>query len=123
MNAAKKGFYSVSIASASSCLTQLFRVIRSLTSLTERNQNTFRNSAISTEAFVCFLGDKVLSLHCNLPANVDTISELVAPWLSLDLLLDSFNLLSFADIGRILSALRLLLLLFGCSIAVNFQIA
>lgn len=49
VKAVKKEFYTASIASASSCPAQLFRVIQSLTFLTERTQDV-RNLAISCEA-------------------------------------------------------------------------
>lgn len=62
---------------------QLFRVIGSLTSLTEKSQNV-RKSALSCEAFASFFVEKVLSVHCDLLATVDTVSELEVPWSSLD---------------------------------------
>lgn len=50
---------------------------------------------------------KVLSLHCDLPANFDTIKELEALWLTLDLVFDSLNQFSLVDVNRILDTGRL----------------
>lgn len=54
-----------------------------------------------------FADNKVLLLCHDLLADVDTISELKAPWPFLDSVIDSFNLLSSVDIDRILGAVRL----------------
>ena len=105
MKAAKKSYFSTSIASASSCPAQLFRIIRSLTTL-EKQPNLNTNSTHSCEAFASFFAEKVLLLRRDLPANLDTVTELVAPRLSLGPALDHFDRILPADVDRLLRAGR-----------------
>uniref|UniRef100_A0A670I2H7 Reverse transcriptase domain-containing protein n=1 Tax=Podarcis muralis TaxID=64176 RepID=A0A670I2H7_PODMU len=103
VKAAKKAYFSASIASASSRPAQLFSIIRSLTSL-EGQPNLNNNLTHSCEAFASFFAEKVLSLRHDLPANLDTIKELEAPRLSSGPVLDHFDRISPADVDRFLQA-------------------
>ena len=105
MKAAKKSYFSASIASASSRPAQLFRIIRSLTTL-EGQPNLNTNSTHSCEAFASFFAEKVLLLRRDLPANLDTIMELEAPRLSSGPVLDHFDRILPADVDRFLQAGR-----------------
>lgn len=53
-----------------------------------------------------YFADKILSLCCDLPPNLDTVHELEAPWLSPDLSWDTFIWLSQADANRLLEAIQ-----------------
>lgn len=72
MKTAKKEFHTSSIASASSFPAQLFRKIKSLTSLPQGVQN-YKELAIDCEVFVSYFADKDLMLHQDLPDTVETV--------------------------------------------------
>lgn len=71
----------------------------------ERTQK-IRNLAINYRIFVSWFSVKVLLLHRDIPSSIDTLNELEAPWLPLELVFDNFSLLSSADVERILGAVR-----------------
>ena len=75
---AKKDFYAIAIASASSRPAQLFKTIRSLTSLSSGpSQNN--KMEISCEAFASFFVEKILRLCQDFSAEVEAVSEVEAP--------------------------------------------
>lgn len=75
----KKEFYTASSASTSSCPAQLFRIIESLSSLSQEMQK-HNDLTINAEVFGSYFVDKILSLCQKLPATIDTICELGGPW-------------------------------------------
>ncbi|XP_077782882.1 uncharacterized protein LOC144327417 [Podarcis muralis] len=105
MKAAKKSYFAASIASATSRLAQLFRIIRSITSLGGQ-PNLSTNSTHSCEAFASFFAEKVLLLRHDLPANLDTVTELEAPRLTSGPVLDHFDQILPTDVDRFLQVGR-----------------
>ncbi|XP_077182783.1 uncharacterized protein LOC143832365 [Paroedura picta] len=105
VKAAKRDFYAAEIASASSRPAQLFKVIRSLAALEEGRQ-TIRELELSCVALSSYFADKVLSLRRDLPATIDTVSELEAPWPSRGLVFDGFRRLSVTEVDKLLGSVR-----------------
>lgn len=103
VKAAKRDFFAASIASSSSHLAQLFRVIRALSSLNRKDQK-LSDLAISCGAFASFLKDEVLFLCHDLPASIETVRELEVPWPPLGSFFDSFSQLAQAAVDWVLGA-------------------
>ena len=94
---AKKNFYAIAIASASSRPAQLFKTIRSLTSLSS-GTSQINKLEISCEAFASFFAEKILRLRQDFSAEFNADSEVEAPRLSCGPVFDHFNLFSLADV-------------------------
>ena len=102
---AKKDFYAIAIASASSRPAQLFKTIRSLTSLSSgMSQNN--KLEISCEAFASFFAEKILWLRQEFSAEFGADSEIEALRLSCGPNFDRFNLFSLADMDKTLKAVQ-----------------
>ena len=102
---AKIDFYATEIASASSRPAQLFKTIRSLTSLSSGKSQTNKLD-ISCEAFASFFAEKILRLRQDFSAEFGADSEVEAPRLSCGLVFDHFKLFSLADVDKALKAVR-----------------
>ena len=75
---AKREYFVASIMSASSHPAQLFKIIRSLTTLESDHSNT--TSALNCEDFGNYFENKILTLRQDLPPTTETLKELEAPY-------------------------------------------
>uniref|UniRef100_A0A803SQV2 Reverse transcriptase domain-containing protein n=1 Tax=Anolis carolinensis TaxID=28377 RepID=A0A803SQV2_ANOCA len=101
---AKKSYYASLIVSASSHPAQLFKIIRSLTKVPSVPNNN--DLAPSAEVFQSYFADKISLLRRELPATMDTVTELETPWPLSGPILDRFTPLDAEAVDRIMTAAR-----------------
>ena len=94
----------VSIASANSHPAQLFKIIRSLTTLEPDHTNT--TLALNCEDFVNYFATKIQALRQDFPQTSETMNKLETPCSSPGMIFDSFKKLNHAEVTKVLAAVR-----------------
>ncbi|XP_053154385.1 uncharacterized protein LOC128345841 [Hemicordylus capensis] len=105
VGAAKKHFFSASIASAQCRQTELFRVVKTLLHTSPRTMGEEPSTALC-DRFACHFADKVARIRADLDSRVLAVPADVPLVPSGPVVLDSFRLVRPEDVDKILGSVR-----------------